>query len=60
MSEKIELTDDMIAAIETIAKKFNCLPQSVLKRMVFGYAAEHAGPVKSVDTTNLVSIGRDE
>lgn len=61
MTGKPELTDDMIETIETVAKKFNCLPQSVLKRMVFSYATRFAdGPPKTIDTTNLVSIRRDE
>jgi len=61
MTGKPELTDDMIEAIETSARKFDCLPQSVLKRMVFGYATRFTdGPPKKIDTTNLVSIRRDE
>jgi len=60
MTDRPELTDDMRAAIEIMAKRFNCTQQSVLKRMVFSYAAKFEGPASTPDTTNVVSLWRPD
>jgi len=59
MTEHLEITEDMRAAIEIMAKRFDCTPQSILKRMIFSYAAKFGEPASKPDTTNVVSLMGD-
>ena len=59
MSDRPELTDDMCAAIEIMAKRFDCTQQSILKRMIFSYAAKFEEPASKPDMTNVVSLWTD-
>lgn len=56
MTLSLQLTDDMIAAIEKIAKRAGSQPETVLRRMVFSYAAKYSDKPMKPDTTNVVSL----
>jgi hypothetical protein len=60
MTNKPELNEDMIAAITKVSDRVGCLPQTVLRRMVFSYAAKYSDKPKEPDTTNVVSLRVDE
>lgn len=56
MTLPLQLTDDMIAAIEMISQRVGCRPETVLRRMVFSYAAKYSDKPMKPDTTNVVSL----
>ena len=60
MTLQLQLTEDMIAAIEMISERVGCRPETVLRRMVFTYAAKYSDKPTKPDTTNVVSLWRDE
>lgn len=62
MAEKRGIAEKIIEifAIEMTAKRFNCTPESVLRRMVFSYAAKFDSPDVKPDTANVVTLRRDE
>lgn len=57
----LKLTTEMEDAIHAVAKRMKVSPESVLKHMVFSYAAKFGGQdaLGKPDYTNVVSFSKD-
>lgn len=54
----LRLSEDMIAAITSVADTKGVSPESVLKRAIFTYTGKYHRANVPVDTTNVVSMQR--
>jgi hypothetical protein len=56
MSAPLQLSEEMVAAINRVAAAKGVSPESVLKRAVFTYTGKHDHQMEQVDQTNVVLL----